>query len=92
VSLPRPEYEAQIARNLQADRDAGRDRMLSLLRSALELVLSVAVGFGIMAFSVHTQDEVLGRQLFRIGQLAWIAGVVTTLLAAYRRGERRGDW
>jgi hypothetical protein len=92
VSLPRPGYEEQIARNARAERDAGRDRMLSLLRSALELVLSVAVGFGIMAWSIHTTDEVLGRQLFRLGQLAWIAGVVTTLLVAYRRGERRGDW
>lgn len=92
MSLPRPGYEEQIARNARTEGDAGRDRMLSLLRSALELLLSVAVGFGVMGYSVHTRDEVLGRQLFQVGQLAWIAGVVTTLLVAYRRGEKRGDW
>jgi hypothetical protein len=92
VSLPRAEYEAQVERNARTERDARRALRWSLLRTCLELVLSIAFGFSFIAWSAHTHDPELGLQLFHIGQLAWIAGVMITLLVAYRRGERRGDW
>lgn len=92
MSTPRVGYQEQIERNRLSERAARRDRWLSMGRTLVELVLAVAVGFGFIAFSAHTRDEELGHMLFRVGQLAWIAGVLFALLAAYRRGERRGDW
>lgn len=92
MSLARPEYEAQVARNALSERAARRATRWSLVRTAVELLASIAFGFSFIAFSAHTRDPVLGRQLFHIGQLAWVAAVTTTLLVAYRRGERRGDW
>jgi hypothetical protein len=92
MGLEREGYDEQIERNAAAERVARRDRWRSLGRSLVELLLSIAVGFALIGYSAHTRDEALGRTLFDVGRLAWIAGVLVTLLAAYRRGERRGDW
>lgn len=92
MSLPRPEYEEQIARHLDTERQARRDYWRDMLRMVLQLTFWVAAGLLLIGWSLHTRDAALGAVLFLAGQTVWLSGVLFTLLAAYRRGERRGDW
>jgi hypothetical protein len=46
----------------------------------------------LIAWSAHTTDEVLGHAAFWGGLGLGNSGIIYTLLAAYRRGEKRGDW
>jgi hypothetical protein len=42
--------------------------------------------------ALHTDNPDVGRVLWLGGQGVWLGGVLFSLLAAYRRGEQRGDW
>ena len=50
------------------------------------------LGLAGIAWGVHTTDEALGQMAFwggvGVGNVGWLFSV----LGAYRRGERRGDW
>ncbi len=92
MSPPRAEYEEHIARNVRAERGARGDFWRDLLRTALHLAFWVMAGFSLIAFSAHTTNQEIGKLLFMAGQLVWLSGVLFALLAAYRRGEKRGDW
>jgi hypothetical protein len=46
----------------------------------------------LIAWSAHTNDETLGNAAFWGGLGLGNSGIIYTLLAGYRRGEKRGDW
>ena len=73
---------------VEADRITRRD----LLFTALQCFLWAAAGIFLLGWSVHTTDRTLGAGAFYLGLGVGNAGIIFTLLAAYRRGEKRGDW
>lgn len=73
---------------VEADRLTRRDLALTALRC----LAWAAGGLYLVAWSVHTTDQALGRAAFWAGLGGGNAGIIFSLLAAYRRGERRGDW
>jgi hypothetical protein len=92
MALERPYEQEQMARDALLEREARRDYWRDIFRTMRHLAFWVAVGLAIMGSALHTHDVVLGRMLWLGGQTVWLAGVLFSLLAAYRRGERRGDW
>ena len=80
--------EARRREHVLAERDRRRD----LLRTALACLAWCALGLFLLGWSFHTTDAALGRVAFLSGLLVGNGGIVHALAAAYRRGERRGDW
>jgi hypothetical protein len=80
--------ERRRAEAVQANRDKAWDYVLT----ALKCFAWCAVGTFFIAWSAHTTDETLGHAAFWGGLGIGNAGIIFTLLAAYRRGEKRGDW
>ena len=67
-------------------------RRADLLATAGACIGFAAIGAFCVMWSFHTKEYALGRAAFFAGIGIANGGVVFTLLAAYRRGERRGDW
>lgn len=84
--------DAIAARDHDAARSADRERLRDLLRSSLWCLGWGALGMLCVAWSVHTTDVAYGKMAFFGGLGIGNGGVIFTLLAAYRRGEARGDW
>ncbi len=92
MPLPRPLLEEMAARRCQERELAERDRRRDMVRTALACVGWCALGLFCIAWAFHTTDEAYGRVAFLAGIAIGNGGVIATLLSAYRRGERRGDW
>jgi hypothetical protein len=88
----RAHVEAIAARNRRLAEQADGDRRRDLARAALACLFWLVAGLGCMMWSFHTTDEGYGRAAFYLGLGLGNGGIVFTLLAAWRRGERRGDW
>jgi hypothetical protein len=88
----RAHLESIAARNRRLAEEADGDRRRDVWRSALACFFWLAVGLGCMMWSFHTTDEGYGRAAFFLGLGVGNGGIVFTLLALWRRGERRGDW
>ncbi len=86
--MPESMAERRRREHVQAERDKFRDYVLT----ALACLGWCAVGLSLIAWSVHTTDETWGHAAFYAGIGIGNAGIIYTLLAAYRRGEKRGDW
>ena len=71
---------------------AERDKLWDYLRTALFCFFWSALGIVCILWSAHTTNLVYGRIAFFGGLGMGNSGIVFTLLAAYRRGEKRGDW
>jgi len=84
--------EEFVERNADADARADRERRNDMLRTAAACIAWAAVGIYCLMWSIHTTDMTLGKAAFYCGIGVGNGGVIFTLLAAYRRGERRGDW
>lgn len=83
------ELSAKRAREHErARRDTWRDIGLTCLR----LIAWCIAGLVPLAYSFHVNDLLTGRILFWSGLGLGNGGMLFTLMAAYRRGENRGDW
>lgn len=92
MPLP-PELREELARRRAAEsEEAGRETRRDLTLAALQCVFWSAAGILCVLWSAHTTDVALGRAAFYGGLAIGNGGVIFTLLAAYRRGEQRGDW
>lgn len=92
MALERPHEREQVERNARLEREARRDYWRDLLRTLAQIVLCVVAGLALMGAALHTTDPAIGRVLWIAGQTVWLSGVMFSLLGAYRRGARRGDW
>jgi hypothetical protein len=92
MSPSRAILEELAERNADEAERADRERREDYVRTAVACIAWGAVGAYCLAWSFHTSDLTLGRIAFFSGLGLGNAGVIFTLLAAYRRGERRGDW
>ena len=86
------EYERIGRERAEAEREARRETWRDLARTLLAVVGWCGLGLAIMFFAWYVNDRVLGKAFLWGGMGVGYAGMAYTLLAAYRRGERRGDW
>ena len=93
MPLPRHMLESM------AERRQGRERCRptatrrgDYVLTALTCFVWCGIGTFLIAWSAHTTDETLGNMAFWGGLGVGNTGIIYTLLAAYRRGEKRGDW
>jgi hypothetical protein len=71
---------------------ANRDTRRALAFTALLCLVWTALGLALVLYSFHVQEPTMGRLAFWGGLGVGNGGVVFTILEAYRRGEKRGDW
>src|ERR687886_2549700 len=92
VPLPKEIREEMAARYAEYAHAAERDKRRDLARTALLCLAWSALGIVSILWSAHTTSHLFGRIAFWGGVGVGNGGVIFTLLAAYRRGEKRGDW
>ena len=92
MPLPKPLLESMAAKRRDEAVQANRDKVRDYVITALSCFGWCAVGVFLIAWSAHTTDATLGWAAFWGGLGVGNAGIIFTLLAAYRRGEKRGDW
>jgi fatty acid desaturase len=86
------ERKARVERYARSEREARRDTRREMLRALAVIAFWTFCGLALIGMALHVSDATTGRALWLGGHIVWIAGVAATLLAAYRRGEQRGDW
>jgi hypothetical protein len=92
MPLPRHILEEQARQRAAEHEVAQRDTLWDHVRTALTCVFWAALGIALLGLSFHTTDLALGNAAFAAGLGIGNGGIIFTLLAAYRRGEKRGDW
>jgi O-antigen/teichoic acid export membrane protein len=92
MPIPQSLRDEMSVRRAEENERAGRDKARALVRTALACVAWVAAGLFCLMWSAHTTDVKAGWIAVWFGLLIGNGGVVFTLLRAYLRGERRGDW
>jgi len=92
MPIPRKSYDEMIARSEAAHRAARGETVRDLLKTCGHMAFWVLAGWSFIGLSAHITNETLGWILYWAGFAVWIPGVLFSLLAAYRRGEKRGDW
>ncbi len=90
--MPQRYRDAQIESRQRSEREAGRATRRDLFRACGHILSWVVCGLALLGLALHSSDPVMGRVFWLAGQTVWLGGVMFSLLAAYRRGERRGDW
>ncbi len=92
--MPLPKALQQEMERKRADeaRIAERDTRRDVARTALLCASWSVAGCALMGFAFHTTSEAIGRVFFLGGQFVGYTGIVVTLVRAYWRGVRRGDW
>jgi hypothetical protein len=89
--------EKELYERMQRDRDAEhraaeRDRRRSLVVTCAACLVWAVLGLVCYAFAFHTTDTGMA-EIYKWGAyVVTYGGVSFTLLRAYRRGEKRGDW
>ena len=79
-------------RQRETEREAARVTRRDLVLTALACVGWCLVALALLGWAFHTTDADTGRLAFALGVGTGNAGIIFTCLAAYRRGEERGDW
>ena len=92
--MPIPaEIREELARRRNAEhREAQRDTRRDYVRTALACWAWCLLGLAFIALSFRLADVTTAEALFWLGLGTGNAGIIFTLLGAYRRGEKRGDW
>lgn len=92
MSTNRELLEAIAVRDEAARIEASRDRRRDLGRTAIACLGWSALGIACILWSGHTTNYTYGTIAFYSGVGIGNGGIIFTLLGAYRRGEKRGDW
>jgi hypothetical protein len=92
MPLPKEYRDGLIERHEIDERAARRETWRDMLRTIGHLAFWVLCGLALFGFAFHTSDHSIGMIFWYAAHAVWIGGVTFSLLAAYRRGERRGDW
>ena len=92
MPLARELMEEMSRRRADEHVEARRVTRRDLSWTAVQCVLWVLLGLFLLGWSMHTTDMALGRVAFYAGLGVGNGGWLFTVLAAYVRGEKRGDW
>ncbi len=71
---------------------AERDKRRAQARAAVECVFWLCAGLFCIGLGLHSTNAEFGKTFFYSGVIIGNGGIMFTLLAAYARGEARGDW
>ena len=85
-------YEAMAHQRAEEAEEASSETVRDLAISAALCVGWAAIGIVCILWSAHTTSMFYGKVSFFSGIALGNGGVIFTLLGAYRRGEKRGDW
>jgi len=89
----RRELLDELARKREAaEAEAERVRRRDMVRTGALCVAWMLVGLYLLGWALHSTHDTYARVAFYAGIIVGNGGIVFTLLAAYRRGEQRGDW
>lgn len=92
MPMPRKYLDEQMAGRERAEHEARRETTRDLLRACSHILFWVLCGLALLGLALHTDDRTVGLAFWWGGHAVWVGGVSWAILAAYRRGERRGDW
>ena len=92
MSPSRELLDAIAVRDEAAQVEASRDRRRDLALTAFACLGWSALGLACILWSAHTTNYTYGTMAFYGGIGIGNGGIIFTLLGAYRRGEKRGDW
>ena len=92
MPLPRELLKEMAERNRTAAEQADREKVRDYVLTALLCLFWSGLGVFLILWSAHTTNTTFGRIAFFGGIGIGNGGILFTLLAAYRRGEKRGDW
>ena len=92
MPIPYDIMDELIAKRAAEHSAAQRDKLLDLVLTALLCLAWSALGIFLILLGAHLTHQVYARVAFYAGIAVGNGGIVFTLLAAYRRGEKRGDW
>ena len=90
--MPQKYRDELAASHERAHHGAKGETFRDLLLTAGHLTFWVTCGLALIGLSFHTTMHSEGMMLWWAGHAVWLGGVSFSLLAAYRRGEKRGDW
>jgi hypothetical protein len=91
MGFPTVGADQQGAERRAAAERARRDSMWAYIATALACVGWAGAGIFLLMWSAHTTSATYGRIAFYGGLVVGNGGVLFTLIAAYLRGEQRGD-
>jgi len=92
MPMPKQYRDELEEKHEQAEREARRATRSDLLRAFRDMVFWTVLGLIVFGFAFHVVDPDIGVALSWAARGIGFGGVAFSLLAAYRRGERRGDW
>jgi hypothetical protein len=92
MPIPRDLMDEMIAKRREEAVRAERDKVRDLTLTALACLGWSLLGVAFILWSAHTTNYALGKAAFYGGIGIGAGGMIFTMLGAYRRGERRGDW
>ena len=92
MPLPRHLLEQQQARRDEEATAANRDKFRDYAWTAAQCVIWCVLGLLCIGWGLHTNDATYGKAALYAGVGIGNGGIIFSLLAAYRRGEERGDW
>jgi hypothetical protein len=92
MPLPQAIRDELARKRAEEHERAEGDKRRALALAGLQCVAWSAIGIFSILWSAHTTSVTYGKVAFYGGIGLGNGGVMFTLLAAYRRGERRGDW
>ena len=92
MPLPEEILDELDARHRGERDQAERDKWRDLAWTGLQCLAWSFAGIALILWSAHTTSLAYGRMAFFAGVALGNGGIIFTLLAAHRRGERRGDW
>ena len=84
--------DEMAAVHLRQAAESERDKWKDLGATGVHCVLWSCLGIACIGGALHTTDIAYGKAAFYAGVAVGNGGVIFSLLAAYRRGEERGDW
>ena len=90
--MPKKYRDELIESHERAHSAARNETLRDLIKTCGHMLFWVLSGWVFIGLSAHTADPSLGWVFYWSGFTVWIPGVLFSLLAAYRRGEKRGDW
>jgi len=92
MAQPRHRNDELAAHRRAEGEQAQRDLMWANVLTALMCLGWAGAGIFLLMWSAHTTSMTYGRIAFWAGLVVGNGGVLFTLIAAYARGEQRGDW
>ena len=92
MPIPRRYYDELQQKRQEEHRVAERDKARDLARAGMLCVVWCVAGLFLFGCALHTTDALLGEIFRWSSYVVTYAGIFATLVRAYVRGERRGDW